>query len=254
MPRVRLVLPVVALIVAVVSTVVSAQRGGWGGFFGSRGPHVESNPPYDGRFTFTRVRYTGSGRRGASWADGYPRTDRNMPMILDALTSMRVNIEDTNVLDLEDPEIFRNPVLFLIEPGFWRMSDEGAANLRAYMLKGGFVIFDDFEGNLWLNFEEQFRRALPEAEFVELDLSHPIYQSFFDVREIKLPHPSDNIVPAYYGVFEDNDPSKRLMAIANYNSDVSEYWDYSGTGSLPVDTTNDAYKLGVNYMIYGVTR
>jgi hypothetical protein len=251
MRRARLWLPVAALIVA-LSAAVSAQRGRWDGLFGLRDPRV-SNAPYDGRFTFTRVRYAGVGRRGASWADGYPRTDRHLPLILRALTTMPVNTEASNVLDLEDPEIFRHPVLFLIEPGYWRITDEGAANLRAYLLKGGFAIFDDFEGDLWLNFESQFRRALPEAEFVELDLSHPLYRSFFDLNEIRLPHPNDNVVPAYYGVFEDNDPSKRLMVVANHNSDVSEYWDYSGTGLLPVDTTNDAYKLGVNYMIYGLS-
>lgn len=256
MRRMRVVLPIVVLLVVAVASLAEAQRGGrgFGGFFGFGGPRIEANPPYDGQFTFTRVRYSGSGRRGGSWADGYARTDQNMSAILDALTAVRVNTDATNVLDLEDPEIFRNPVLFIIEPGFWQMNDQEAANLRAYLLKGGFVIFDDFEGNLWLNFEHQFRRAMPEAEFIELDLAHPVYQSFFDVREIRLPHPSNAYVPTYYGVFEDNDPRKRLMAIANYNSDVSEYWDYSGTGALPVDTTNDAYKLGVNYFLYALTR
>jgi len=242
------------LLVLGVSTAALAQRGGWGGAFGFGGPRASANPPYDGRFTFTRVRYEGGGRRGGSWADGYPRSDRHLSLILDALTSMRVNTDGSNVLDLEDPEIFRNPVLFIIEPGYWRISDRGAANLRAYLLKGGFIIFDDFEEDLWFNFEAQFRRALPEAEFVKLDTTHAIYRTFFNLEEIRLPHPSDRIEPAYYGVFEDNDPAKRLMAIANHNSDVAEYWDYSGTGRLPVDTTNDAYKLGVNYMIYGVVR
>ena len=31
------------------------------------------------------------------------------------------------------------------------------------------------------------------------------------------------IKPTYYGIFEDNDPSKRLMVIANHNHDVAEY-------------------------------
>lgn len=85
-------------------------------------------------------------------------------------------------------------------------------------------------------------------------MSHPVYHSFFDMDTINLPHPSVNVSPGYYGVHEDNDPAKRLMAIVNHNSDVAEYWEWSGTGRLPVDTTNDAYKLGVNYMIYGLTR
>ena len=79
-------------------------------------------------------------------------------------------------------------------------------------------------------------------------------RSLHDMESLNLPHPSVNVTPGFYGVHLDNDPSKRLVAIVNHNSDIAEYWEWSGTGMLPVDTTNDAYKLGVNYMIYGLTR
>ena len=59
--------------------------------------------------------------------------------------------------------------------------------------------------------------------------------------------------PVFYGMFEGNDPNKRLLAIANYNNDISEYWEYSDTGFAPVSETNEAYKLGVNYLVYGLT-
>lgn len=240
------------LVVAGASTLGLAQRGG----LGFRGPAIAANQPYDGRVTFTRIRYTGArfGRGGGAWAHDYPDADRNLPLILSALTAVPVNTDGGNILDLEDPEIFRNPILYVWEPGFWQISDEAAAHLRSYMLKGGLVIFDDFEADQWFNFEEQFRRALPEAEFVRLDMSHPVYHSFFDMDTITLPHPSVNVVPGFYGVHLDNDPAKRLLAIVNHNSDIAEYWEWSGTGQFPVDTTNDAYKIGVNYMIYGLTR
>lgn len=256
MSRRRMAAVALILGLAVVATVTAAQQRGGGGRFGFRGPSIGTNAPYDGRFTFTRVRYGGSGfgRGGGAWSHDYPDADRNLPLILKALTAIPTNVESSNVLDLEDPEIFRNPILYIWEPGYWWISDEAAANLRAYMLKGGLVIFDDFEADQWVNFEAQFRRALPEAAFTPLDLNHPVYHSFFDMDELDLPHPSVNVAPGYYGVHEDNDPRKRLMAIINHNSDIAEYWEWSGTGLLPVDTTNDAYKLGVNYMIYGLTR
>jgi hypothetical protein len=140
------------------------------------------------------------------------------------------------------------------EPGGWRITEEGAANLRRFMLKGGFVVFDDFEEEQWYNFEAQFRRALPEAQFIELDTSHRLFHAFFDLEPLKLPHPTmGGITPHFFGVFEDNDPSKRMMALVCYNSDVAEYWEWSATGTFPVDTTNDAYKLGINYMVYALT-
>ena len=56
-----------------------------------------------------------------------------------------------------------------------------------------------------------------------------------------------------FGLFEDNDPTKRLMVIANHNTDISDFWEFSPTGFRPVDESNQAYKLGVNYIVYGMT-
>jgi uncharacterized protein DUF4159 len=61
------------------------------------------------------------------------------------------------------------------------------------------------------------------------------------------------IRPSYYGIFEDNDPSGRLLIVANYDNDVPEYWERSGEERSPFDASNEAYKLGVNYMIYGLS-
>jgi hypothetical protein len=94
---------------------------------------------------------------------------------------------------------------------------------------------------------------MPEAEFIELDTSHRLFHAFFDLDNLNLPHPTVNVTPHFLGVFEDNDPEKRMMALVCYNSDVAEYWEWSASGMFPVDTTNDAYKLGINYMMYALT-
>jgi len=96
--------------------------------------------------------------------------------------------------------------------------------------------------------------VLPEARFVKLDNAHRIYDSFFDIKNIDaIVHPMSHIPPNYYGIFEDNDPAKRLMVVANFDNDVPEYWEWSGQGLFPFDASNEAYKLGVNYIIYGLT-
>jgi hypothetical protein len=133
------------------------------------------------------------------------------------------------------------------------MSDQETEKLRDYVLKGGFLIFDDFENEQWENLEAQLRRALPEYRPIPIDVGHPIFHSFFDMETIDFPHPLVNVMPTYYGLFEDNDPSGRMVAIVNYNNDIAEYWEWSDTGWLPIDITNEAYKLGVNYMIYALT-
>ena len=98
------------------------------------------------------------------------------------------------------------------------------------------------------------RRVLPPAGFVNLDPSDRIFDSFFRVTNLDaIVHPMSGQRPSYYGVFEDNDRGKRLMVVANYDNDIPEYWEWSGEGVFPFDTSNDAYKLGVNYIIYALT-
>ena len=236
--------------------LVTVLPGGQGRF---RQPSADSgaNPEYDSRFAFTRIRYGGAGFGGfggASWAHDYPRADLHLPRILDDLTTIRPQLDVSNVFDLDDPEIFKNPIIYISEPGFWRIRETEAANLRSYLLKGGFVIFDDFEHETqWANMAEQMRRALPDHRFVEIDISHPIFHSFFEMKRIDFPHPLVDVIPSYFAMFLNNDPSARMIALANYNNDLAEYWEWSATGMFPVDFTSEAYKLGVNYIVYGMT-
>ena len=216
------------------------------------------NVPYNGDFTFTRIRYGSNGRglRGfwgrSAWNHDYPAADLNMEVILEDLTTMRPNTRDSNVLELEDPEIFRNPLLYLSEPGTWSITEEGARNLREHLLKGGFIIFDDFEAEQWYNFQDQLARALPEYELIEITGTHPVFGTFFSVDDIYVPHPFVRVTPKYFAMFEGNDPSGRMMVLVNYNSDLAEYWE-SPRGRFMVDPTNDAFRLGVNYILYAVT-
>jgi hypothetical protein len=224
-------------------------------------PHVGLVPaqgaiPYNGKFTFTRIRYgslRGYGRGNGAWAHDYPTADLNLQTILSELTAARPTVGRSNVFDLEDPEIFKHPVLYMSEPGFWGVTPEGARNLREHLHKGGMIIFDDFETPYWRNVQVQMAQVMPEYQWIEIDGTHPIYGSFFRIDDIYVPHPFDLTRPTYLCMFEDNDPTRRPMVIANLNADLAEYWEYSAQGFFPVDPTNDAYKIGINYLIYSMT-
>ena len=205
------------------------------------------------QFTFTRIRYGGGGFRGGSWAHDYPRGDEHFSKILDYLTLLDTNLGPTNVFAFDDPELHNHPIAYVSEPGFWSMDEPELDGLRAYVRKGGFLIFDDFEAEQWHNFEAQMRRAFPDLRAIEIDISHPIFHSFFELKQLVVPHPLVQVTPVYYGYFEDNDPQARMLAIVNYNNDLAEYWEFSDTGLFAVDFTNDAYKLAVNYVIYAMT-
>jgi hypothetical protein len=98
------------------------------------------------------------------------------------------------------------------------------------------------------------RRAFPELRLIEIDAATPIFHSFFGIDSLDIiPQSYDRGRPAFFGLFEDNDPEKRMMAIVNHNTDVSDFWEFSATGFRPINESNEAYKLGVNYIMYGMT-
>ncbi len=237
--------------------------------------NVPDGPPYNGKFTYVRVRYDDAsqnmrnmrygrrGRRGGGmgphWAHDYPRAETNFMKILDATTLMDVYMEGNSgrVLDLDDPELFKYPAATIIEVGYWTPTDAEIEGLRNYLLKGGFLIIDDTReerGFEFENMEYQLKRALPNYAIQEIPMDHEIWDSFFRIEDpMSMVPPYGPRVPIYLGIFEDNDPHGRIMVMINFNTDLQEYWEFSDRGYYPIDLSNEAYQFGVNYMIYSYT-
>src|SRR5262249_55735725 len=167
----------------------------FGGFFPQYEPRIV-NPEYDGRFTFARLKYA-SGPGGyyyrglPAWAHGYipegglSSADRNLMSIMNEISFLHPRIEESVVVGLDHPELCRYPVAYMTEPGCWTLTEPEAMAFRAYLLKGGFLIVDDFRadgdpraGGGWENFEENMRRILPEGHIVDLDPTQQIFHSF----------------------------------------------------------------------------
>ena len=237
---------------AVLATVAAAALGQ-----GLRMTASSETVPYDGTFTFTRLRYSSGLRNfggGAWWAHDYPAGDRNLSAVTDYITNMRIRLDGTNVLEFGDPRIYENPVLYISEPGYWSIRDTEVPHLRNYLLKGGFIILDDFDGaEQWSNMTAQMARALPDHHFMPIGPEHPIFHSFFQVQGIYVPFAGIGATPNYQAMFENNDPRRRMMAIANHNNDLGEYWEWSAEGLYDPAPSNNAYRLGVNYLIYAMT-
>jgi hypothetical protein len=214
---------------------------------------------YDGRMTFVRLAWKGgsvfSGNWNSAWNHDYPRAEQHLSQILREITYLDIRTDGSRILALDDPELLKYPIAFMWEPGYWALTDREANAFRAYLLKGGFAVFEDFDGrSQWTNFESAMRMVLPGHRLVKLDASHRIFDSFFTIHDVNaIVHPMTGQRPSYYGIFEDNDPNRRLMVVANFDNDVPEYWEWSGEGLFPFNQSNEAYKLGVNYMIYGMT-
>jgi len=224
--------------------------------------------PYDHRFTFARIKFEpmewGFSNRHVwgldlKWNHDYPEAEKNFGKVLTEITNIDANLEGGNIIEASDPRLLDYPWAYLCEPGFWNPTEEELVALRQYLLRGGFLVIDDFFDQpgvrrQWANFERQMERLFPGAILFPLQEDQPVFRVFFeledlDFRDRELPQFS----PAIYGLFEDNDPSKRLMIAANYNMDIGEYWEWSDRGLFPVNMTERGFQLGINYLMYSFT-
>ena len=260
-----------------MTTIASAQRrrpNGMEQYFGNSGefytpPAYHGNPLYDGRFTFARIKYRGYAHmspEGPGWSHDYPDAEENFTKILRDITAVRPFVEagpivGSAVVAMDDPAVFKYPVSYMSEPGGWSPTDAEIAGLRAYLLKGGFMIFDDFREG-WRGqydfsaLQNHLSRAIPTAKWVQLTGKEPIFDSFFKI-DLNGPISGTSAYgtnkPTFWGVYQDNDPKKRLLLIANVDNDIGESWEYSASGFVPIAAANETYKLGINYVIYALT-
>ena len=223
------------------------------------------NVAYDGRFTFVRIKYRGYGqysyREGPGWSHDYPAAESHFTRIIASITTMHPFIQagpriGGNILALDDPELFKYPFAYLSEPVGWHPTDREVLSLRKYLEKGGFIVFDDFRFRSrdadWQAFVQTFARVLPSAKIMRLPQTHPVFDSFFKIDFNLMKGGCWSNEAEYYVVYKNNDPSQRIMAIINFDADIGEYWQWSPRG-FSVVPTNEAYKLGVNYLIYALT-
>ena len=248
----RLAIGLAVLLTLAVPLIAAAQRSGRFGF-GSRFGQYE-NVTYDGRFTFVRIQYA----RYGGWAADYPTMERNLTTILHEITSLRPHMKGSNVHTFDDPQLLKYPIAYLSEPGYWYPSEAEVLGLRDYLQKGGFLIVDDFHfPPEWKVFETAIRRVLPNGRIDRLERSHPIFNSFFEIDSLKVPYPGrlgeQGLFGEFYGIHEDNDPRRRLTVVINYNIDIGDYVEWSGENLYNPQSTNEAYKFAINYVIYGLT-
>jgi len=237
----------IALIVVVAMTVpLAAQR--W------RGLGYGAMVKYDGRFTIARIPYNGY----PGWSFDWPEMEHNLGEILRSITAIPTMPDGNNIIPAADPELFRNPIAYISEPGYWYPTEPEVVALRAYLEKGGFLIVDDFHyDNEWAVFNHAIHRVLPDAQIKRLTLEHPIFNSFFQIKSLRVPYPGRlgemGLMGEFYGIHKDNDPTQRLKVVISYNMDLGDYMEWSATGVYAVAPTNEAYKFFINYLIYGLS-
>ncbi|MBI1347691.1 DUF4159 domain-containing protein [bacterium] len=252
---------------------VHAQRGRFRDFdpqsIGRNGvPEWELDPHFaNDVFTFVRVRY-GSYSRWSRWATDYPDADLNFSFRLQQLTSLKVD-PNGRILELTDPELFRYPFIYIIEPGDLSFTEEEVVALRRYLLNGGFLMVDDFWGDdEYENFYREIKRVFPDREPLELPLDHPVFHCVYDLSE-RPQIPSIGAAQAgrgqgitwerhdasevhYKGIFDDKG---RMMTIICHNTDLGDGWEREGEDPWYFKEFSEkkAYPLGINIIFYAMT-
>ena len=211
-------------------------------------------------------------RNRAWWQTDFDGAERNLLRAVRRYTSIDTSTESFKVMSLTDPELFEHPFLYinmkrvpLYSGNGPNFSESEAAALREYMLRGGFVMLDDFWGpEHWQDFLVELAKIFPERQPRKLTLSHPIFHCFFDIGEItQVPGRGvtwnfgwgftlDNAdYPAsVHGVFDDDD---RLMMVVNFNTDLGDGLEHTFDQFYPTRYCNEAYKLVINYIIHAMS-
>ncbi len=109
----------------------------------------------------------------------------------------------------------------------------------------------------WGNFDVPDEPRVPRgASGSSSTPTHPIFHSFFEIDDITSIPTAYNLgsgPQSSAALFEDNDPKKRMYAIANYRTTSPSSGNSRKRAVHPMDETNEAYKFGVNEFIYGIT-
>lgn len=220
-------------------------------------------------FNFSRLYYTsgnpvtgGYGSRNShTWRVDWPDAEHHFLQGLRRLTRVNASPEG-RILSLRDDQFFDFPWLYAIEVGYWHLNDDEASRLREYLLRGGFLMVDDFHGSReWAGFMSTMQRVFPDRQFIEIDPDHEAMHVMYDLDNHIQIHgmqflysgqtfEKDGITPHYRGIVDDEG---RLMVAINFNMDIGDAWEHADHPAYPEPMTALAYRFGVNYVIYAMT-
>jgi len=214
-------------------------------------------------FQFVRLAYTtdpyGFSRGG--WLTDWPEAEYHLMNGVRRLTL--VNAADENLrMAIMDEKLFDHPWVYAVEVGGWTLTVEEAARLREYLLRGGFLMVDDFHGTYeWEGFNSTMRRVFPDRPIVEIPITDPVFHVAYDLDDrVQIPgiaavmrgvtYERDGVTPHWRGIYDD---AGRLMVAINFNMDLGDAWEHADVPDYAVRYTTRAYQYAINYILYAMT-
>jgi len=154
----------------------------------------ELTPGEHAEFRFVRLAYGsnqlaeyGRGRR-TKWRTDMPEAENHLLQGISRLTRVEAAREPHAVTALAD-DLFDYPWLYAVEVGYWALNEDEAARLREYLLRGGFLVVDDFHGTIeWATFIDTLSRVFPDRPIVEIPEDDEVFHVHFDLdSRIQIP-------------------------------------------------------------------
>jgi hypothetical protein len=235
--------------------------------FWGRSPEPQKCGSSNAEFHMARLEYASfgcAGSRGSCnpwWRIDYPLADAHFLPAVGRMTRIQVSADSCRVTLAED-QLFDYPWLFLQQPGSgdWHPRGEELDRLREYLLRGGFLVVDDFHNDYeWASFASAMRDVLPERPIVDIPDDDPLMSILFSLDK-RTQIPGDRHLgygriymegpPHWRGIYDDDG---RLMVAINHNADMGDAWEHADDPHYPTAMTATAYRFGVNYVIYAMT-
>ena len=214
----------------------------------------------------------GGGRGGGAWTTDAPEAEFHLSHGIRRLTRIDTfdpgdyaDQDDVFPVRPDDPEIFKYPFLYAVEVGRWALDEVEAANLREYLLRGGFLMVDDFHGDeQWEGFWTSMQRVFPDRQWQEIPPDHEVLHVVYDLDEkVQIPGIAalrtgqtceqcnrGGLDPHWRGLFDDKG---RLMVAINFNMDLGDAWELADEPDYPQPYTALAYRFGISYAIYAMS-
>ncbi|MBZ5725163.1 MAG: DUF4159 domain-containing protein [Acidobacteriia bacterium] len=220
-------------------------------------------PQYHRRFSYASRRGTGEGW----WIVDWPDAEDHFSLGVARLT--RIDTGDPRHLRLTDDRLFDYPWIYATQTGWWGLSDVETARLREYLLRGGYLVTDDFWGpEQWEVFRQTMERVLPGRPITDIAASDPVMHLLYDIEEkdrtfipgtrhlrrgpggaVTVQQPPGT-APAWRAMY---DGRNRMVVAVNFNTDVGDAWEYADSPLYPEPMTALAYRYGINYLVYAMT-
>jgi len=205
--------------------------------------------------------FGGYGRRYQSWSRDYPKADRQVLIALNRLTRVQGRPVE-QVVNLDSDDIFNYPWVYAVQVQTWSFSDEEAKRLREYLLKGGFLMVDDFHGTAdWENFMTGMRQVFPDRPVEDLTDKDEIFHVLYDMDDrFQVPgeqwirthrtYEKDGFVPKWRAIRDDHG---RIIVAICHNMHLGDAWEWADDPEYPEQFASMAFRVSLNYIVYGMT-